>query len=94
MAAGALDDARGDRQAVAEVLVVAQVLSVCEQVSGAFVGVLALVQGELPLRRALLDSRGDSGGFAFEDARETYVDPLLGLLRALLVEDVLLVPDP
>ena len=59
VAAPALNDAGRDRQSAREVLVVAQVLAVLEQVARAPVGRLAMSGGQIAERRAAANARSN-----------------------------------
>src|SRR5690606_15240906 len=91
--AGALDDAGGDREAGGEVLVIAEVVLQAQQVMGAAVGGLAAGRGQPALGGAAAHAGGDVRGATAQDAVQAFVDPRLGLVRALAEEGVGGVPE-
>jgi len=86
VAAGALNDAGGDRPAAGECVRVAQVGRLGGEVAGAGVGALAFFGGVADGGGAAADARGDLGGFAVEDLGGLGGDPGLGVRVAGLEE--------
>ena len=65
-AAGTFDHAGGDGQAIAEILVIAKMLLVLQEVARAGVGVLALAGRQAALRCAPPDARSDVTGMPLQ----------------------------
>ena len=98
VAAGAFDDAGGDGQAVGEVLVVAEVGCVGEEVVGTVVDGDAVLGGEFaqggaaahaggnPRGATAAHAGGNPRGATAEDLEEPFVDPAFGLGGALGVK--------
>ena len=86
VAAGALDDSRGDRQSLAKILVIVKHAPLGDEVVGAGVSALALVDGKVSFGGAAADPRGDIAGPPLENGERSLGDPPLGVLVPFLEE--------
>src|ERR1700674_3685662 len=83
VAAGALNDARGDGQPVAKVAVVMEHAPLCDEVVRAVIDALSLLGGKPALGGATADAARHLARPSLQDREGPLRDPLLGLLVAL-----------
>lgn len=85
VAAGALDDAGGDRPAILQRLVVAQVFDMAGQVTDAGIDPAALLLGESGRGGLSVDGGGDLLGVAGQQGQGAGGDPVFGAAASLIL---------